>query len=91
MWILFFRNKIVDQANDKNSEKEETYIHPDSLDRSVSLGQGGGPFLKNFNKRYVEHNACGKTGGYGEKAMVGLFGQEGNCTTNSGGHTCKES
>ena len=38
MRILFLRDEIIDQANEKNSKKEETHIHPDSLDRSVSLG-----------------------------------------------------
>lgn len=42
--------------------------------------------MKNFNKRDVEHDPGGKTGGDGKKTVVGLLGQKGNGAADARGH-----
>ena len=88
--ILFFGDEVIDQADEKDSKKEETHIHPSSLDGAVDLRQGGCPFLQDLDKRDIEHDPSGESRRDGEEAVIGFFGDKGDDASNTSGHPSEE-
>lgn len=88
--ILFFGNEVIDQADEEDSKKEESHIHPSSLDGAVHLRQGSCPFLQDLDKRDVQHHPGGESRGDGEKTVIGFFGDKGDHAPNTSGHASEE-
>jgi hypothetical protein len=80
--ILLRGNQIVDQADDENTREKGRRIEPRRHDVAVTRpGQRRLALGKNLHKGNVEHDASGKSGGDGEKTVVGPLGQKSDTTT----------
>ena len=88
--ILFFGDEVIDQADEKDSKKEESHIHPSSLNGAVDLRQGGCPFLQDLDKGDVQHHPSGESRRDGEEAVIGFFGDKGDDASNTSGHPSEE-
>ena len=88
--VFFFWDKVINQTHQQDSQKEESHIHPDTLNRSVNPGEGSHALLKNFHEGHVEHDPGRKPCGDGKESVVGLFGHEGDDAADAGGHSGKE-
>jgi len=78
MRVFRFGHESVYKADQQHSAEKGCRVDPVAPVASEGVNKGIEPLVKNFDKRHVQHDPGGKTGGDGKKTVIRPFCEEGN-------------